>query len=234
MTLPNDAQMLAELTARLGQLGLSIRGKVLTEAGESLGGERQAIGEGTLILVGHTGSSLWPVFSASAEYQDDLADPLDRWSQRIGDALAGEFHAEALYPFDGPPWHPFLEWTQRAGTTFPSPTGLAIDPQAGLWHALRFALWFDRPLSLPNAQAISSPCHTCAERPCLSTCPVNAFSEEGYKVDACVEYLRQDPECACLQRGCLARHACPVGQTYAYQPQHAAFHMQAFASAQSR
>jgi hypothetical protein len=32
-----------------------------------------------------------------------------------------------------------------------------------------------------------------------------------------------------MQSGCLARQACPVGVEYRYEPEHAAFHMQAFA-----
>jgi len=33
-----------------------------------------------------------------------------------------------------------------------------------------------------------------------------------------------------MQTGCLARHACPVGQAFRYRPAHAAFHMTAFAA----
>jgi epoxyqueuosine reductase len=43
-----------------------------------------------LLLVGNGGSSFWPVFSQSPEFQDGLADSLDRWSRRVGDALADE------------------------------------------------------------------------------------------------------------------------------------------------
>ena len=228
MTLPDDALLLAQLAERLTEAGLSIRGLVLTEAQEPVFEAAGQATEGTLVLVGHSGSSLWPVFSQSAEYQDGLPDPLDRWSRRLGNALATEFHATVLFPFDGPPWLPFLDWVQRAGVTHASPTGLAIDPDAGLWHALRFALWFDRPWSLPSPQAKASPCHTCQTQPCLNTCPVGAFTDDGYLVEKCLDYLSEHPHCDCLQRGCLARHACPVGQEYAYAPEHAAFHMQAF------
>ncbi|MDO6462067.1 hypothetical protein Q4485_15250 [Granulosicoccaceae sp. 1_MG-2023] len=204
-----------------------------TAAGETIDGATAAPAGGTLILAGHAGSTLWPVFSQSPEYHDRRPDPLDRWSRRIGKHIAAACGAQAVFPFDGPPWSPFLSWVQRAGTTFSSPIGLSIDPHAGLWHALRFALWFDRTLPLPEAQASTPPCQQCRSRACLSACPVGAFTGTEYRVEDCTDYLRRHPDSACMQRGCLARHGCPVGQNHAYQPAHAAFHMQAFLRSQT-
>ena len=49
----------------------------------------------------------------------------------------------------------------------------------------------------------------------------------------CANWLTDRPRCECREAGCLARRACPVGREHAYRPAHAAFHMTAFAKANS-
>lgn len=183
---------------------------------------------GTLLIVGNAGSSLWPAFSTSPEATDGHPDPLDRWSRRIGDALATRWSALAHYPFGGPPYHPFQRWAQRTGLMQPSPVMVLIHDRYGLWHAFRFALVFDEVFDLPPNASRPSPCDNCTDRPCLGACPVNAFRGGGYDVGACRSYLAATPEAACHKQGCLARHACPVGAAYRYTPEHARFHMAAF------
>jgi len=73
-----------------------------------------------------------------------------------------------------------------------------------------------------------SPCDSCASRPCLSACPVGAFGADGYDVGACAAHLRRPAGLACMDGGCLARRACPVGGEHAHGPAQAAFHMRAF------
>ena len=51
----------------------------------------------TVLLVGNGGSSFWPKFSCSPEYEDGLADPLDRWSRRVGQLLAGEMDGRVIF-----------------------------------------------------------------------------------------------------------------------------------------
>ena len=58
------------------------------------------------------------------------------------DPLARSVGAMALYPFDGPPYRPFQRWAMRAEPVAPSPLGLFIHPEYGLWHAYRAALVF--------------------------------------------------------------------------------------------
>jgi len=76
---------------------------------------------GTLILIGNAGSALWPVFSRSAEYLDGQPDALDRWSLRLGHSLAEQFSGRAVFPFGGPPYHPFLRWAKRGDAAMTSP-----------------------------------------------------------------------------------------------------------------
>lgn len=154
---------------------------------------------------------------------------MDRWSERIAWELAEDFDAVPLFPFGGPPHHPFLTWARQAEGLHPSPLGLLIHPQFGLWHAYRFALGFRSVLELSEAVGEApSPCLACAEQPCLSACPVDAFTGEDYRVDVCADHLIGEGDSVCSGQGCRSRLACPVGAEFCYQPDHAAFHMAAF------
>ncbi|MDR3372927.1 MAG: hypothetical protein P4L98_04280, partial [Ancalomicrobiaceae bacterium] len=170
----------------------------------------------------------WPTFATSPEYADGEPHPLDRWTRRVVDAIAAEAGAVPLYPFGGPPWYPFQAWARRAGLARPSPIGLLIHPRYGLWHSYRAAFAFAGPIALPLPEAAEHPCDTCVGRPCLSACPVDAYSATGFAVDDCRAYVRAHPA-DCLSVGCHSRDACPVGRDHRYGAEQIAFHQRAFA-----
>ncbi len=181
------------------------------------------------ILVGNAGSAFWQDFTKSPEFTDNKTDPLDRWSRRIGDSVARETGARVIFPFDGPPYPPFLDWAAETGQGFTSPISISIHRKYGLWHAYRFALELDEiPADAVPAGVTFSPCDSCEEKPCLCACPVNAFDNGKFQVQKCMNYLRVDEYSACRSRGCAARGACPFERKYQYQPDHAQFHMNAF------
>ena len=115
-----------------------------------------------------------------------------------------------------------------------SPLGLNIHPTYGLWHAYRAALLFPVAFDLPTPSAGAHPCESCAGRPCLSACPVSAFDGKSYDVPACFKHIATPDGTPCMTQGCLARHACPVGQGFAYASAQAEFHMRAFLAARRR
>ena len=182
----------------------------------------------SLVLLGNVGASIWPAFQASPEADDGRPDPLNRWSQRLIDALAVRFGALALYPFGGPPHWPFQRWAQRAEPVGPSPIGMLIHPDHGLWHAYRGALAFAEAIDLPARDTRPSPCEGCIDKPCLTTCPVGAFTTAGYDVPACSAHIAAAAGRDCLEAGCLARRACPAGREGLYDAAQAGFHMAAF------
>jgi ferredoxin len=187
---------------------------------------------GTLVLVGFTGNTNWQHFRDSPEARDGAPDPLDRWSRRVIGALAEELGATALFPFAGPPWLPFLKWAQKAEPVHPSPLGMLIHPDWGLWHSWRGALAFRETLELPPPDRRPRPCDTCADKPCLSACPVNAFTRAGYHVAACIAHIDSPRGTDCMEEGCRARRACPIGVEHRYSDEQAEFHMRAFRKAQ--
>lgn len=209
-----------DITAALTTHGLLPRGAFHSGAEDGA-----PEGAGTILLVGHGGPDMWRAFT-SARPDGDHA--LDAWSKTILGEIARRFGARALFPSDGPPYMPFQRWAMKAEPVTSSPLGILIHPDYGLWHGYRGALAFAETLPLPPRDERASPCETCADRPCLSTCPVAAFGEGGYDVPTCAAHLRTDAGADCLSLGCRARRACPVGRDYIYEPIQAEFHMAAF------
>lgn len=182
----------------------------------------------TTILIGNIGSDIWKLFGD--EYDDWVEpDPLDAWTEHHLLELADELDCKVVFPFEGPKYPPFQKWAMKADSVFPSPLGMLIHPVYGMWHAYRGALVFDREVTgIPPRPKLNSPCDKCEHKPCLKVCPVEAFDGEDYAVSDCMDYLSNNLDCACMDIGCQARHACPVGQKFAYRREHAHFHMDRF------
>ena len=214
--------------------GLTVHGAFHVAADDAVPPFGDGSSAATLVLVGNAGPGMWSVFARSNEANDGASDALDRWSRRIVSRLARSLGATAHFPFGGPPWLPFIRWAQRAGPVHPSPIGPLVHPDHGLWHAYRGALAFRQRLHLPPSDNRPSPCETCTEKPCLSACPVGAFSTDGYDVEGCVAHIASRSGTRCLRGGCLARHACPAGRDAAYGASQAEFHMRAFLDSRMR
>jgi len=224
--------LLAAIARAATPAGLRLRGGFHPAVDDSVPVLRDGRMPATLLLIGNVGPSLWSAFSRSAEAHDGAPHPLNRWTQRIIAAIARDVGSEPLFPFGGPPYLPFQRWAMRAEPVAPSPLGILIHPDFGLWHAYRGALAFAERLALPPRVEKARPCDSCVDRPCPSACPVGAFSGRGYDVPACVGHIGGSAGEACMDRGCLARRACPVGPEYAYDPTQARFHMIAFLNTQ--
>ena len=184
-------------------------------------------GVGAILLLGlsHEG---WDVFAASPEAADGSPDPLDRWSTRVIGALGENLGAQALFPFGGPPYQPFMRWAAASGRMDPSPLGMSIHDEHGLWMSFRGALGFASLEGMAEPLAAPVSCDTCTVKPCLKACPVDAFDGTAYHVDRCAAHVASPEGAACRRRGCLARRACWVGQDWVPEPDRAAFHMAAF------
>ena len=219
---------LAPIAATIAERGLAMRGAFALDDADRASGLYHLA---ALVLVGAAGARGWDAFAVSPEAREGGDDPLDRWSRRIVGALAADLGARPLYPFGGPPYWPFQRWAARAEPVHSSPLGLLIHPEYGLWHSYRGALGFAEPIAIPPLERRASPCETCASRPCLSACPVEAFAPGVYDVAACAAHLRADEGARCMDGGCLARRACPIGSQHAHGAAQARFHMRAFLAA---
>ncbi len=200
------------LETHLAESGLALMGLV---------GEDQQ----TIALLGPLEPDFWRRFTAAPEYRDGAPDPLDRYSKRVIGALATALNARALFPSDGPPYPPFLDWARASGRCHLSPVGLLVHDTAGLWLSFRGALRLPKRLPIPAAPP--SPCATCAQ-PCRTACPVGALGAQEYDVAACHAWLDTPQGAPCMTTGCAVRRACPVGATYGRLAAQSAFHMKAF------
>lgn len=212
---------LADLDAGVRAVGLAVRGAFHPDA-EDLAPD----GTGTIVLLGPDEPGFWDVFTASREYLDGHRHPLDRWSKRIVTKVAAPLQAQAVFPYDGPPYPPFLRWAERCGSSWSSPVQLLVHETAGLFISFRAALALPTRLDLPPA--VAKPCLTCTTQPCTTACPVGALAPgQPYNVPACVAHIESADGAACRD-GCLVRRACPVSQSFGRRPEQSAFHMRAF------
>ncbi len=216
-----------DIAAALAGHGLLARGGFHPGAADDVPGR-----PATIVLAGNAGPAMWRAFERERR---DEADPLDSWTRRVLERIAAKLGATALFPFAGPPWLPFQRWAMRAEAAFASPIGLLIHPDHGLWHAYRGALAFRERLALPGRDARGRPCDDCPDKPCLTSCPVGAFtapkgadSHDYFCIPACVGYLKEEAGKDCLNQGCKARRSCPIGKSSYYGEAQATHHMTAF------
>ena len=218
-----------DLAAALCANGLILRGGFTFADGEEAPHGPSGAPARSVLLVGQAGATPWPHFLRWREQQPQVIDnPLDSWSRQVIGAVADTFGARAVSPSDKP-YLPFQQWAMRAEGLKPSPLGILMHPRYGLWHAYRGALLFEEAIALQEAREAIHLCDACADKPCLKSCPVDAYSADGFAHQACLAHVRGADGAACRTGGCLDRNACPYGADYRYPPEVQAFHMAAFA-----
>ncbi|WP_181166093.1 MULTISPECIES: 4Fe-4S dicluster domain-containing protein [unclassified Mesorhizobium] len=221
--------MIGEITAALGANGLILRGGFLFPHHDGAPHGVSGAPAKSVLLVGQAGAAPWPHFLRWREEQPQaIANPLDTWSRQVIGAVAEKFGARAVSPSDKP-YLPFQQWAVRAEGLRPSPLGILMHPQYGLWHAYRGALLFEEEIALPQPCEAIHLCDACVEKPCLKSCPVDAYSTEGFAYQPCLAHVRGANGGPCRTGGCLDRNACPYGTSYRYPAEVQAFHMAAFA-----
>ncbi|MDT8447151.1 MAG: hypothetical protein RRB13_09710 [bacterium] len=177
---------------------------------------------GTLILIGHGGQLFWQMARA---HWPEGKDPIDRLSKRWGErfaALEGLSEPRILFPF-GETRRPLLSLARLMGMGFTSPLGMTIDPEFGLWTALRCLIWTPDSFEAPTQPQQAHPCEDCGPKPCLAACPVQAPQWPGEMLrDVCVdERTREGSDCA---RACLSRLACPLAEEHRYLQEQRDYH----------
>jgi len=203
---------------------------------EVLGGFSLAEGEAgfpagtrTLLMLGPKEPGFWAHLTVQPEWdqfeKDGQPDPVDRWSRRVIGRIACDLGAKALFPFGGPPYHPFYQWALRTGRVWDSPVRLLVHSGQGLMVSFRGVLALKEVVEVPPSAV--KPCEACPA-PCLTACPAGAVTEAGYDVPRCHAFLDQPEGADCLAGGCLVRRACPVSQSYARLPEQSAYHMGQF------
>ena len=216
---------LPALTARLAAERLEVLGGFAVAEGEA----GFPPGTRALLMLGPSEPGFWAHLQAQPEWaqleKDGIPDPVDRWSRRVIGRIACDLGAKALFPFGGPPYHPFYQWALRSGRVWDSPVRLLVHSAQGLMVSFRGALALKEAVAVPPP--VLRPCDTCAA-PCKTACPTGALTDAGYDLPRCHDFLDQPDGKDCMTGGCLVRRACPVSQAYARLPEQSAHHMRQF------
>ncbi|WP_258123671.1 hypothetical protein [Mesorhizobium onobrychidis] len=221
--------MIEDIAAALSTHGFILRGGFNFATSDPPPSGPSGAAARSVLLVGQAGAAPWPHFLRWRESQlQTVANPLDTWSREVIGAVANDFGARPVSPSDKP-YLPFQQWAVRAEGLRPSPLGILMHPQFGLWHAYRGALLFEDEIELPEPRDVIHLCDACVDKPCLKSCPVDAYSADGFAHETCLAHVRGQSGAPCRTGGCLDRNACPYGTAYRYPPEVQAFHMAAFA-----
>jgi hypothetical protein len=211
---------LDEIADRAAKQWLMVMGAFSPGAGDGLPADIA-----TLVLLGPAEPGFWAHVTAEPEW-DGAPDPVDRWSRRVIGRMACDLGGKAYFPFGGPPWRPFIRWAQRTGRAWISPVAILVHDTAGLFVSYRGAIGLRERLESPPPPA--RPCDSCADKQCLTACPVGALTGKGYDVPACHAFLDTPPGGDCMTGGCRVRRACPVSQSYGRVAEQSAYHMRQF------
>ena len=215
-----------DIAEQLEPSGLTVLGVVNFDAGEGPAVEG-GYSARSVLLIGNAGGSMWPRFSAWLAQHEDCDEPLDTWSRQVIAPVATRQGGTAFYPSD-PPYQPFQQWAMKAIGLKPSPLGILMHPEFGLWFGFRGAIAFKDKAEGPAPKRNAHPCDSCPDKPCMTVCPVGAVTESGFSVTKCHQYLGDVAgQAGCMRSGCLARNACPVGSRHRYPDSQIRFHMQA-------
>lgn len=167
-----------------------------------------------LVLLGHGGRRLW---AALQKWGVKTTDPVDHYSLTLTRQFIRDYLGDPpvcwLYP-QTDYLAPLQQLGALAGWSHSSPLGLGIHPEYGVWFAYRAAFLTTAELPLRVEPERPSPCATCTNKPCITTCPVEAVQIDRFDVDGCARY-RLRPQSPCADR-CLARLACPFFPEHRY------------------
>lgn len=187
-------------------------------------------GWGYVLLLGNGGRRFWEVWQAEQADYLSTADPLDDFSTAVGQAFLDQFlppcRTKWLYPDQQMSRAiPLQQLGEAAGWAHPSPLGIGISAQFGLWFAYRAAVLLGGDVVLPTRRqrVAVSPCVSCETRPCVAACPAGAVREvHRFDVSACVSHrVAEGSGCA---GQCVARLACPVAPEHRYSAAQMAYH----------
>jgi epoxyqueuosine reductase QueG len=222
----------AGVAERLAAVGLNVSGVLSADRYDALvppawRAARLLPDARSAVVVASGGRALWNALRSSPEY-GQRADPVDRYTRRVTEALAQALTREgqrsaALLAFerrDGA-YADFVALGRAAGLGAPSRLGLLLHPIYGPWMSIRAVLL--TALALPETAPPPGfdPCPGCPA-PCAEACPGGAPAPGGFDLARCDATRRREPHC---RLDCTARRACVLGSAHAYADEALAHHM---------
>lgn len=183
------------------------------DVGATVRASAGAAGARQLILIGHAGRRLWQAMRAAGT---DGPDPVDRFSERTVRHWLAESAPHTRYTllYPGATALGLQRLGQLAGWHHAAPFMVGIDREWGSWFAYRAVVLADSAFEPSRPLATPHPCHGCAQRVCIASCPAGALDGGRFDFDRCAGYRKlADSQCA---HGCPARVSCPLGSAHRY------------------
>ncbi len=205
--------------ARAAEAGLNVQAVLASSRVTSVLDGLDVEGWPTLILLASTGSALWDAMSAAGWL--DRADPVDSWCAAALAELRDALPGRAVFVFPSRSSVDVVALGRAAGWAHPTPLGLGMHPEHGLWVGYRGAILVDSALPERGIVAAPSPCATCVHTPCVTSCLGAAVEPGGLQIAACFGQRLVETPCATR---CASRLACPVGALSRYGEAQIAHH----------
>lgn len=178
-----------------------------------------------VLLLGHGGKQLWRAMEQANAFA--AADPVDTFSinttRHFIDHYLDAPPSLLLYP-TADIVVPLQQLGTLAGWHQPSPLGIGINVEFGLWWAYRTAVFIraDLPIIKQTLPELST-CGQCVDKTCVLSCPAKAVDAvKPLNFPACME-LRLRPQSICAGQ-CVARRACPIAPEHEYTTAQMAHH----------
>lgn len=171
-----------------------------------------------ICLIASGGRELWKHLKHPLEISQN---PIEKYSIE----LIKNFDPNAVILFPNEDFHfPLQKLGRLLNLSTPSPLGLDLNVEYGIWFAFRGAFITKKKVDLTTPLNAISPCENCSEKPCIKNCPAKATkSNTAFNVNKCNDY-RVSAESICADK-CLARLSCPYKIEHQYSAEQTKYHM---------
>jgi len=173
----------------------------------------------SLLLLGSTGPSLWEAMRSAGWLS--RVDPVDSWCATRLSELRSSLPMRGVFVFPSRTPVDVLSLGRAAGWAHPTPLGLGMHPEHGLWLGYRGALLLDCAIPERGLRNEAPPCESCVGTPCVTACLGGAVEPGGLQISACFGQRLSDTPCA---QSCASRAACPVGPSSRYEAPQVSHH----------
>lgn len=176
-----------------------------------------------VLLLAASGTEVWRSMRESGHAKGD--NPVDDYSRDLVCRVLSEHFGgrsfDIAYPGAGVA--PLMALGEYLNWTWPSPLGLGIHGERGLWFAWRVLVRIDLDVPSTTPVVSESPCLSCKTQDCVSACPAGAVSiDESFELNRCFDFrVKENSPCAA---SCLSRLACPVAREHQYDPRQFEYH----------